>query len=369
MAVCGVSPNRLVWMGLLFLFGLLELVFSQLADSLTLLLDSFHSLWVLLDLAMPVLAECLARRPVPSAHTFAWERLVAVGCLVADVLLLSLCCSVSVAAVSRLLSPHPFHRPTLPIAAGAGGIVVNLGLHLWLRSIGGGWSSSPSLGSGQDLRDSPGEHPRPKDKSADSTRWENDPAAARDTADRGAQGKRILSCLVGVGQSVLSSVLALAVGFLHSFPAAPAGSWHKDCLPYLDPGLSLLTALALVIGVAPRLKVSVLLLLECVPEQVDLRRLTERLAAVSGVVAVHELHVWRLSSRRVLASAHVQCRSLVGFARVSGDLRRVFDSEGIHSATVQPEFISPAGIGSKVCQLACGPQCAKKLCCEWPKGA
>ncbi|XP_038642005.1 zinc transporter 1-like, partial [Scyliorhinus canicula] len=222
-----------------------------------------------------------------------------------------------------------------------------------------------------------GERYNVTERGTDSTRWEDDPAAARDTADRDAQGKRvpvtgwwrILSCLVGIAQSVLNSVLALVVGFLHSLPAAPAGSWHADCLPYLDPGLSLLTALALVTSVAPRLKVSVLLLLECVPEQVDLRGLTERLAAVSGVVAVHELHVWRLSSRRVLASAHVQCRSLAGFARVSGDLRRVFDSEGIHSATIQPEYISPAGGSVKVCQLACGPQCAKKLCCDWPKGA
>ncbi|XP_067875300.1 proton-coupled zinc antiporter SLC30A1-like [Heterodontus francisci] len=448
-------------MALVSLFGLVELIFSQLSDSLALLLDSFHSLSVLLDLAMPVLAEWLGRRPIPSSHTFAWERLAPVGSLMADVLSLSLCCSVSVAAMARFLNPHPFHRPPLPIAAGTAGIFLNLGVHLWLRSTGSGWSYGPCPESRQCHLDTTGGYQCPKDKgrdatdglsveeqlaeavvadplgtsfdgagprwrlardaehvlilsnpclglpseeghcsspflhpvdlgirrqleegsySADSTGQGSEPAVAGHTRDREPCSKRvsltgwmeIFIFPVGLTQSVLSSAVALVVGLFHSFPAQ-TGSWHRDCLPYLDPGLSLLTVLALVAGAAPRLKASVLLLLECVPAQVDLRRLTDRLTSVRGVIAVHELHVWRLSMRRVLASAHVQCRSPRGFARVAEDLRRVLGSEGVHSATLQPEFVGPAGGGGSKgmtrCQLACGPHCAKRLCCDWPKGA
>ncbi|XP_078062367.1 proton-coupled zinc antiporter SLC30A1-like [Mustelus asterias] len=378
MAACGVNAARWLWILLLSVSALLGLIFSQLSDSLTLLLDSFHCLPVLFELAMPPLADWLARRPAPSSHTFAWERLAPVGVLVADVLSLSLCCSVSVAAMARLLAPHPFHRPVLPIAAGTAGIFLNLGVHLWLRSVGNGRNSSPRPDSGQDQPDTSAENPQPKDKDVTGCRREAE--AIRGTADRGAHGKRaavtsgweILVCLTGVAQSVLNSVLALVVGLLHSLPVPTTGSWHRDSLPYLDPGFSLLTAVVLVTAVAPRLKVSVLLLLECVPAQLDLRRLSDRLTAVSGVVAVHELHVWRLSARRVVASAHVQCRSLAGFARLAGDLRRVFDSEGIHSVTLQPEVINPAVAGGNPttsCQLACGPDCATKLCCDWPEGA
>ncbi|XP_041035157.1 zinc transporter 1-like [Carcharodon carcharias] len=371
MAGCRVGSARWVWIVLVSLFGLLELIFSQLSDSLTLLLDSFHSLSVLLALAMPVLAEWLSRRPIPSSHTFGWERLAPVGTLLADVLSLSLCCSVSVAAMARFLSPHPLHRSSLPIAVGAGGIFLNLGVRLWLRSTGSG----PSPDSTQGQLDTTGGCQHPKVKGADFTGWGSDLAAARSPGGRGAHGKRvsatgcweILTCFVSIAQSVLSSAVALVVGFLHRFPAVPPGRWHRGCLPYLDPGLSLLTALALVSAAAPRLKGSVLLLLECVPGEVDLRRLTHRLADVKGVFAVHELHVWRLSARRVLASAHVQCRSLSSLTRVDEDLRRVFGSEGIHSVTVQLELISPTDRG--VCQLVCGPPCAKKLCCDWPGGA
>ncbi|XP_078389236.1 proton-coupled zinc antiporter SLC30A1-like [Cetorhinus maximus] len=375
MAGCGVSSARWVWIVLVSLFGLLELIFSQLSDSLTLLLDSFHSLSVLLALATPVLAEWLGRRPVPSSHTFGWERLALVGALVADVLSLSLCCSVSVSATARFLSPHPFHRPSLPVAVGAAGIFLNLGVRLWLRSTGSGWSHGPSPDCRQGQLDTTGERQHPKVKGADVTGWGSDLAAARGPGGRGAHGERVsasgcwetLTCFVGVAQSVLSSAVALVVGLLHRFPGVPPGSWHRGSLPYLDPGLSLLTALALATAAAPRLKGSVLLLLECVPPEVDLRRLTRRLAGVTGVFGVHELHIWRLSARRVLASAHVRCRSLASFTRVAEDLRRVFGSEGLHSVTVQLELISPTDRG--FCQLACGPLCTKKLCCDWPEGA
>ena len=63
------------------------------------------------------------------------------------------------------------------------------------------------------------------------------------------------------------------------------------------------------------------------------------LLQVDGVCDVHELHVWQLAGNRIIASAHIRCRSLDDYARISDEIKSFFHHEGIHSTTIQPEFL------------------------------
>lgn len=60
---------------------------------------------------------------------------------------------------------------------------------------------------------------------------------------------------------------------------------------------------------------------------------------VEGVLAVHEFHVWQLAGNRIIASAHIRCRNIQDYMRIAEDVKLFFHNEGIHSTTIQPEFV------------------------------
>lgn len=56
-------------------------------------------------------------------------------------------------------------------------------------------------------------------------------------------------------------------------------------------------------------------------------------------MAVHEFHVWQLAGDRIIASAHIRCRNLSEYMKIAEQVKKFFHNEGIHSTTIQPEFI------------------------------
>jgi len=60
---------------------------------------------------------------------------------------------------------------------------------------------------------------------------------------------------------------------------------------------------------------------------------------IDGVLAVHEFHVWQLAGDRIIASAHIRCRNLSEYMKIAEQVKEFFHNEGIHSTTIQPEFI------------------------------
>lgn len=71
------------------------------------------------------------------------------------------------------------------------------------------------------------------------------------------------------------------------------------------------------------------------------RRLLEN---VDGVLAVHEFHVWQLAGDRIIASAHIRCRNLSEYMKLAEKVKEFFHNEGIHSTTIQPEFVEIAEV-------------------------
>jgi zinc transporter 1 len=65
-------------------------------------------------------------------------------------------------------------------------------------------------------------------------------------------------------------------------------------------------------------------------------------AQIKGVIAVHELHIWRLNQQKSLASAHivVEKDALSSFTDIANTINECLHAYGIHSATLQPEVVS-----------------------------
>jgi cobalt-zinc-cadmium efflux system protein len=80
------------------------------------------------------------------------------------------------------------------------------------------------------------------------------------------------------------------------------------------------------------------ILIEAAPSRVDLEQLSADLAALPGVVDVHDVHVWTLTSDMEAASAHLMVRAGTDSHGVLDQARDVLrDSYGVGHATLQVE--------------------------------
>jgi cobalt-zinc-cadmium efflux system protein len=82
--------------------------------------------------------------------------------------------------------------------------------------------------------------------------------------------------------------------------------------------------------------------MEGVPLHLSLPEIGLAMAAVDGVVSVHDLHVWSLSGERVALSAHVVVSDLDAWADLLPRLRsQLEDRFRIEHVTLQPEIANP----------------------------
>lgn len=109
-----------------------------------------------------------------------------------------------------------------------------------------------------------------------------------------------------------------------------------------------------------------------------------------GVLAVHELHIWRLNQQKTLASAHVYLSetTMSSFMTIANTINECLHAYGIHSATLQPEFSQEVSTAygsvytttdrnalvnelrerstkGATCMVGCqGSQCVQLSCCD-----
>lgn len=108
---------------------------------------------------------------------------------------------------------------------------------------------------------------------------------------------------------------------------------------WLDPTVSLVISVLVIVGTWGLLKDSVNLALQAVPEGVELAKVRHYLQSIDGVTEVHDLHVWGLSTTETALTAH-----LVMPAGYPGDATRqkicaeLMERFSINHATLQIEL-------------------------------
>lgn len=255
-----------------------ELAAGLWTGSLALLADAGHMLADAASLALALFAIWLAERPAPAARTFGYQRAEILAALANGVALVVVAVFIAVEAIGRIAAPPAVDAlPALAVAAG--GLLVNLA---GLAVLHGAREASLNL--------------------------------------RGAW--------LHVLSDALGSVAAIG---------ATAAIWLAD-LRVADPLASLAIA-ALVTRSAWRLlRETVDVLLETAPSHVDMDALRRALESQRGVVSVHDLHVWTITSGLVSLSCHVHadpaCDGHELLGRLTHELR---DHFGIGHVTIQLE--------------------------------
>ncbi|CAF4248174.1 unnamed protein product, partial [Adineta steineri] len=64
---------------------------------------------------------------------------------------------------------------------------------------------------------------------------------------------------------------------------------------------------------------------------------TQLLETIPDISSIHELHIWRLTDEKIIASAHLHRKTLANYMLVADKVKQFFHSIGIHSVTMQYE--------------------------------
>lgn len=110
---------------------------------------------------------------------------------------------------------------------------------------------------------------------------------------------------------------------------------------YLDPAISLVITCIILTTAIPLCRRASAILLQAVPQSVDAEEVKADLSSLPGVVDVHDLHIWILAEDLYISTLHVSVACDEDeFMHLAQKINACLHGHGIHSNTIQPEFIS-----------------------------
>ncbi|MFF9688732.1 cation diffusion facilitator family transporter [Streptomyces sp. NPDC014623] len=223
----------------------MEIIGGLLADSLALIADAAHMATDALGLGMALLAVHFANRPAGPNRTFGYARAEILAALANCLLLLGVGGYLVFEAVDRFVTPAET-RGGVAIAFAAVGLVANVvSLSLLMR--------------GQ-----------------------------RDSLNVRGAYLEVVADTLGSVTVLVSAGIIMATG------------WQAA-----DPVASLLIGLMIVPRTVKLLRETLDVLLESAPKGVDMAEVRAHITALPGVLEVHDLHAWTITSGMPVLSAHV----------------------------------------------------------------
>lgn len=263
---------------LILIFAVIEALGGVFANSLTLLADAGHMLLDASALGLSWFAVRLSRRQHSETHSYGYHRSQVLAAFVNALLLVALCGWIGFEAISRIESPQQLlPLPALLIATL--GLAVNLFVFRMLHRTSGSLN--------------------------------------------------VRSAALHVLGDLLGSCAAIAAAvFVWLF------EWHMA-----DPILALIVVAILLRGAWKVLSESIHILLEGVPDDLDLEVIRDTLTdRVSGVLEVHHLHAWALTSERPMVTLHATVDEVVDEIAAAASIKAVLnESFGIDHSTIQVE--------------------------------
>jgi cobalt-zinc-cadmium efflux system protein len=268
-------------LGLTILTLLIELAGAWISGSLALLADAGHLMTDGASVGLTILTAWLATHPPTDQRTFGHLRWEILGALINGGVLVLASVWIVIEAIERFHPPEPVRGGVL-FAVAAGGLIANILALLLLH--------------------------RDKDGSLNL---------------RGAY-LHVLGDLLGSAGAMVAGVIIYYKGWLIA-----------------DPIISIVLALLILGGAVRLVRESLEVLLEHVPRHLSLADVEAGMLAVPGVSAVHDLHVWTVTSGMVAMSGHAVVPELAAHPRVLAALQRAVNASGVGHATIQLEVEGP----------------------------
>lgn len=259
-------------------FVAIEAIFGVLSGSLALLTDAGHNLSDVLGLLLAWGAAVLAKRRPSARRTYGYSRATILASLFSGLLLMGAVGAIGWEAVNRLMNPVVPEGKTMIVVA-AVGVVINTVTALFFHS-----------GKDHDLN------------------------------IRGAFLHMAADAAVSLGV-VISGVMIWLYGY----------AW-------VDPAISLVIAAVILLSTWGLLRDSLNLAVDAVPGGVDPRAVRDYLSELPGVVELHDLHIWPMSTTDTALTAHLVMLPMPDDDRFLHDVSEQLEQRfGIHHPTIQLE--------------------------------
>ncbi len=260
-----------------------ETVYGFVAGSMALLADAGHNLGDVLGLGAAWAANVLAQRSPSRRFTYGLRSSSILAALFNAIILMLAVGAIIVEAAQRLLAPEPIAGLTVIVVAGIGILINGLTAALLLR------------GEQADLN--------------------------------------VRSAVAHmVGDMVVSGAVALSGAIIL------ASGWQ-----WLDPMVSIIIAVVIVVGTGQLLLESLNLALNAVPVGIDRTAVEAFLSTTAGVCGMHDLHIWPMSTTETALTCHlIMPDGHPGDAALDRLAHDLHDRFAIDHATVQIETGDPA---------------------------
>jgi len=265
---------------LIITFGIMiaEAVGGWLTNSLALLSDSGHMLSDVGSLALSLVAVWFAAKPASRNKSYGYHRFEILTALFNGLTLFAIAGAIIWAAYDRFIAPPEVDSVPMMIIAFVG-LAANLA-SAWVLLRQG------DVGGNINLR----------------------------------------SAYLHVLSDALGSVGAILAGFfMYQF------GWY-----IADPIISVIVSAMIFKGAWSLIRQSVHILMEGAPAKVDLEEITAALSAIDGVVNVHDMHAWTVTSGYDVFSCHVLVRQGIRSSQILSQAIPLLEKQfGIRHATIQ----------------------------------
>ncbi|MCB9301221.1 MAG: cation transporter [Lewinellaceae bacterium] len=235
-------------------FTILEVIGGLWTNSVAILSDALHDLGDSFALGLSWLLDHKSKGGPSANYTFGYRRFSLLGALINSLVLIGGSVFIIYKAVGRILEPEHSNAQGMLLFAILG-VVVN-GYAAW------------KLSKGKSLNE------------------------------------RVVSW--HLIEDVLGWVAVLIVAIVLMFRN----------IPYLDPALSLLITIYILYNVVRRLRDTLHLFLQGVPEGIPVPEIRQRILAVPNVQSMHHTHVWSLEGEHHVFSTHVCLRDIQSFSQI-----------------------------------------------------
>jgi cobalt-zinc-cadmium efflux system protein len=263
------------------LFVVVEVVIGFSVDSLSLLSDAGHNLADVGSLALSLLAFSLLKIKPNDKYTYGYRKTTILAALLNGVILLISVGAIVYAAIQRFSNPTALPGKTIAIVAGIGIVINFITAFLFMKK---------------------------KDK---------------DLNIKGAYLHMIADGLVSVG----IMIGGIVIYFTHLY--------------WIDPVISIIIVLVILMGTWSLLKESLALTLDAVPKDIDINDIKINAEKIDGIKDLHHIHVWAMSTTENAMTAHLvmDCNEdKEQMKLIKDNLKHKLEHMNIQHITLETEF-------------------------------
>ncbi|CEP18610.1 hypothetical protein [Parasitella parasitica] len=287
------------------LFLAAELIAGYLANSLALMSDAFHLLSDVASFIVALAAIYLAEKPPTKKHTYGFHRAEVIAALVSVFTIWVLTGFLVTEAIERLRTPQVIDAKLMCITASIG-VLVNIVLAFVL-----------------------GGHHHQHGHGQDGHAQDDHESQQHQHSDHKEANINLRAAALHVLGDLLASIGVLISSIVLIF---------KPEYTIVDPLCTFIFSIIVLYTTYHLVKDSIAVLMEGAPGHIRPEEIEKSLLQITGVISVHDLHIWALSPGKSSLTAHIVATAASSYDDILHQAQRALGGiYGIHHSTLQIE--------------------------------